>query len=84
MILQRLVSSTGKYVRPQPDDQRVLEKYLFFPKYIRGECRWLERVRIRQIYTNVGCQYSWQHHWLDINFVEIPKSNEQSSNSKSS
>jgi len=80
MIIQRLVSCTSKYLEPQNDDQRVLEKYLFFPKYIRGELRWLERVRVREIYSKP--HYYDDGKWVEVNFIEIPKSNEQADTGK--
>ena len=35
---------------PEEGDKRVINKFLFFPKLIGEEWRWLERVQILQVY----------------------------------
>jgi len=36
---------------PKDGDQRECSAFLFFPKTINGETRWLERARWLQVYT---------------------------------
>ena len=42
-------------------DTRVITRFLFFPRRIGNEARWLEKARIRQV--AVRCEYSV--HWYD-------------------
>jgi hypothetical protein len=39
-----------KKPKPQIDDTRIVTRFLFFPKCIDGECRWLETAQIKQRY----------------------------------
>ena len=36
-------------------DVRVISKFLWLPKYIQGETRWLEKCKIKQIYFKFYC-----------------------------
>ena len=52
--------------------QRIISKYLFIPKRIGDECRWLERVSIKQtLYRmfDVTCGACWWE-WRDTEWVE--------------
>lgn len=56
---------------------REVEKYLFFPKKINNELRWLEKAIYKQIYTE--STYSKEgiekhfNHWLDLEWVNNTK-----------
>jgi hypothetical protein len=76
MILRRLIKADYKTIEPKHNDRRTIEQFLFFPRTIRGETRWLERVRIHQ-YFSKPFSYSFDNgEWKDVEFVEIPKANE--------
>lgn len=47
---------------PQPNDKRIVKKFLFLPMVIRGEGRWFEFVTIEQKYS-VG-------EWVDVKFID--------------
>lgn len=59
--------------RPQLGDQRIVEKFLFFPKWIDGETRWLGSAKILQEWSRavrsdpVGCSYPIQY-WRDVHW----------------
>ena len=38
-------------IKPKIDDARVVSKFLFFPKKINNEWRWLEQVKYLQKYV---------------------------------
>jgi hypothetical protein len=39
-------------MKPKPNvgDERIIEKFLLFPRCLNREWRWFERVRIKQVY----------------------------------
>lgn len=37
--------------KPQINDKRIIKRFLFFPKKINFEWRWLETAKIEQVYT---------------------------------
>ena len=52
--------------------QRIINKYLFLPKRIGDECRWLEKVSIKQtLYRmfDMTCGTSWWE-WRDTEWVD--------------
>ncbi|HQJ57247.1 MAG TPA: hypothetical protein PLH46_06365 [Caldisericia bacterium] len=66
-------------VSPKVDDERVVEKFLLFPKVINEEIRWLETTKILQKYityedikfTTIGITYTEDVFvWKDIRFVD--------------
>ena len=74
MILRRVIKADYKTVEPEHGDWRTIEQFLFFPRQVRGEIRWLERVQIRQYFDKPSYSYSWEPgKWKDGQFVEIPK-----------
>jgi hypothetical protein len=48
-------------------DTRIIKRFLFFPKILRGERRWLEWVHIRQRYLSLWKGKGW---WMDDNWVD--------------
>jgi len=51
--------------------QRTIEKFLWFPKVVSGELRWLENSKIRQEVINVDVGGSMEYGnnratWVDI------------------
>lgn len=51
-------------------DSRVTQRFLFFPYRIGREIRWLERVKIKQIFCNcrtVDGDLGW---WSDVEFID--------------
>ena len=66
-------------ILPKVGDERVVEKFLLFPKVINEEMRWLETVKILQKYityedvkfTTIGITYTEDVFvWKDIRFVD--------------
>jgi len=59
-------------------DERVVEKFLIFPKTINDEMRWLETAKILQQYVNehginqdnIGFYFESKLFWKDIRFVD--------------
>lgn len=48
------------------ETERVVSRFLWLPKKIGGESRWLESVRIRQRYFSVSGSGYWMSGWDDI------------------
>jgi hypothetical protein len=51
-------------------DTRIISKFLFLPKELNGEIRWLERVKIKQkfqFYMNIiiVCEEWEDYDWVD-------------------
>jgi len=62
----RWMSSTPKHV----GDTRIATEFLWFPKKLNHEWRWLETVKIRQVayqsYTSSGYKLFWEDiKWID-------------------
>lgn len=55
-----------RWRKPKNGDRRVITKFLFFPRNIWGDVRWLERVKIEQRFVDFA-GYRW---WKDIIFME--------------
>lgn len=52
-------------------DQRIINKFLFFPKRIGDEVRWLEKCNIKQTLDrmfDVTCGAQWWE-WRDVEWV---------------
>ena len=72
--------------KEQEGDVRTIKKFLFLPKWINDEVRWLEVAYIEQAKktgSRLQCghdQYDMQmnhyFYWLDIAFVGEPKEGE--------
>lgn len=69
------------YKTPNDLETRTIERFLFFPKCINDEYRWLEKVKIKQIYHELEIhQYrdifggiaftSTGGYWSDVEFVD--------------
>lgn len=52
-----------RFVDYRLHDQRIILKFLFFPRNIGGETRWLELTRIRQIRVEYN-------EWKDLEFID--------------
>jgi len=65
-------------IDPKVGDERVVEKFLIFPKTINDEMRWLETAKILQQYVNehginqdnIGFYFESKLFWKDIRFVD--------------
>lgn len=66
-------------VSPKVGDERVVEKFLLFPKVINEEKRWFETAKILQkyavksekkIHSKIGLYDSYEWFWKDIRFVD--------------
>jgi len=63
---------------PKFGDERILEKFLIFPKRINDEIRWLEIVKIHQVYTlkivKDEDEFGWEnkkvYYWADVKFID--------------
>ena len=49
------------------DSQRVIEKFLIFPKAINGEIRWLEKVKYKQSFIEIGLN---NYKWVDMKWID--------------
>ena len=49
----------------QEGDMRIITRFLFFPKCIGEEVRWLEKARIKQVarYNMCGNAHWFDHKW---------------------
>lgn len=52
---------------PFPSDTRIREHFLFRPKVIKKECRWLEKAKYKQ------CFESYCMDWVDIEWIDEEK-----------
>jgi hypothetical protein len=50
---------------------RIISRFLFFPKEIKKETRWLETATFEQlmIYSIGGLTEPGSYHWQDINWI---------------
>lgn len=48
---------------PREGDRRVVQKFLFLPKCLDGEWRWLERAKIVQRYIDHEAMVSGWHYY---------------------
>jgi hypothetical protein len=55
--------------RPSLGQIRIDSFFAIFPVYIGNEIRWLERVKIKQIYSSGSAADYTDDHWKDIEFV---------------
>ena len=66
---------------PKDNEERVVRKFLIFPKCVDHEYRWLEKVKIRQRYLEEEmhkCRgifggdsfYTTGGWWIDIEYVD--------------
>ncbi len=61
-------------LRHRADEVRVVRKFLWLPKCINEEWRWLESATIKQMVcsVDVGGSMQWgytKHKWLDMEWV---------------
>ena len=65
-------------VEPEFGDERIVEKFLILPKRIGDEIRWLEIVKIYQVYTSkivrdedeIGWDDKKVYYWSDVKFID--------------
>jgi hypothetical protein len=57
-------------------NERVVTRFLFWPKTINGESRWLELVRIKQRFQKIPVPGGYEMHppsanikWVDIEWI---------------
>lgn len=55
-------------LEPKVGDQRTVTKFLWFPKYIENEIRWLEKSTFTQEYTIGGLLEPC--YWFSIKWVD--------------
>lgn len=55
--------------RPNPGDQRVIRRFLFLPKCIKGEWRWLSFSWIEQAFVKSVWGLDHMTAWEDRNWV---------------
>lgn len=54
-------------------DQRIIKKFLWLPKAIGNEVRWLEKVKIKQElrqYVILDEHFHPSNRWEDLEFIE--------------
>ena len=73
-----------KRYRPCLGDQRIIRKFLFFPKRELGLFRWLEQAEWLEVYSKYESEndanifYYWGfEEWLDVPASEIPEYNDE-------
>lgn len=54
--------------KPKEGDIRIIKKFLFFPKKIEDETRWLESAYIVQEYIRYQVEWSINYTWKDISW----------------
>jgi hypothetical protein len=55
-------------VYPKNRDKRIISRFLILPMCLDGEWRWLEKIKIEQVYTNLifGSMTHWKcRHWAE-------------------
>lgn len=65
-------------IEPKFGDERIVEKFLIFPKRINDEIRWLEIVKIHQVYilkmVKDEDEFGWDrkkvYYWKDTQFID--------------
>lgn len=60
-------------IKPIIGNKRIIEKFLWFPKKINLEIRWLERAKIEQECR--WCLYEpgiSGHYWSNLKFIKMP------------
>lgn len=65
-------------IEPKFGDERIVEKFLILPKRIGDEIRWLEIVKIYQVYTSkivrdedeIGWDDKKVYYWSDVKFID--------------
>lgn len=55
---------------PNDNDTRVITRFLLFPRYIDGECRWLELSMIEQFYRGYDFEHDTGGFWVDKCWVD--------------
>lgn len=63
---QLFMEKTLRRKEPKDDKQRIIKRFLFFPRTIQGETRWLEFAQIGQKYTRFQ---SGHGYWRDVAWV---------------
>jgi len=63
-------------LKSQEGQKRIVTKFLWFPKVLDGELRWLEKVKILQEVqkVDIGGSGEWgkyKHSWINLKFVPI-------------
>ena len=64
------VMSANYVCEPKKGSERVIRKFLLFPRCIRGEIRWLETTSIHQRYTNNTSYSEYGCSWYNLAFVD--------------
>jgi len=54
-----------QWINPKLGDERIITKFLCFPKNINNTTKWLEKVSIRQRYVRF-CNKFYTNGWDDI------------------
>lgn len=55
---------------PMDGDRRVVSKYLWFPKCLDGQYRWLGRESIEQAYYPVTSEFDTYVGWQDLHWCK--------------
>lgn len=55
--------------KPKPGNYRLVERFLLFPKLIRGELRWLERACWVERYKAVPCESTHGYYYEQFEWV---------------
>ena len=64
----------SRHERLHEGQERVITKFLLFPKKLGKEIRWLERATIKQkvVAADVGGSYEWgkyKNMWCNVEFI---------------
>jgi len=56
---------------PVVGDKRIKTQFLLSPKMLNGESRWMETVRIEQVFGVNRKSKKKSEEWLDVNWVDV-------------
>lgn len=56
---------------PVVGDKRIKTQFLWSPKMLNGESRWMETVRIEQVFGVNRKSKKKSEEWLDVNWVDV-------------
>lgn len=62
-----------RWNKPKELDERYRTFFAFLPITINGESRWLEIVRVREVYKRINFYGGWYTGWYMTNFEPLHK-----------
>jgi hypothetical protein len=59
-----------KKAKTEPFSERVVTRFLVFPKTLEDETRWLEKTGVVQVYQKYTDMYSVWYFWTSVRWEE--------------